>query len=143
MQMVYIVPAAEGSRICWVHHGYDSADAFGRRFADMVRSVSVLDGAAAGPISEEQALSGIRAYCCSVNPDLEEIVNKGEYPAYWELESADEAQIVVLFRSYTGALIRYYIDRATGETYETEFVPGVTAEETRTDLRFDLRSYLG
>ena len=35
---------------------------------------------------------------------------------------------MVLFRSYTGAQVRYYIDRATGDVHVTEFVPGITPE---------------
>ena len=143
LQMVYIIPASDGCVIGWVHHGLDSADGFGRRFDAMMQSVSLLDRPAAGELTDELALTGVRNYCYSVNPDLEGIVKAGEYQVYWEIESSDAQQIVVLFRSYTGALCRYYIDRATGETYETEFVPGITAEETRTEESFNLWSYLG
>ena len=87
----------------------------------------------ADTLTEDQALSAIMNYCCTLNPDLESIVKSGEYPAYWEISSGDESQIVVLFRSYTGALCRYYIDRTTGDTYVTEFVPGITDEEQRTE----------
>ena len=93
-------------------------------------------------LTDEQALSAIRNYCYSRNPDLEGIVTAGEYPVYWELSSGDEHETVVLFRSYTGALVRYYIDRATGETYVTEFVPGITPEEERTDESFNIRDYI-
>ena len=40
-----------------------------------------------------------------------------------EIVSSDEQQIVVLFRSYTGAQIRYYIERAAGDVSVTELVP--------------------
>ena len=53
-----------------------------------------------------------------------------------------DAEAVVLFNSYTGAQVRYYIDRDTGETRVTEFVPGITAEETQTDESFNARNYL-
>ena len=92
-------------------------------------------------LSDEQALSAVKAYCFSRNPDLEGIVNAGNYPVYWEISASDEQQIAVLFRSYTGAQIRYYIDRMTGETYVTEFVPGITSEEQRTDESFNIRDY--
>lgn len=96
----------------------------------------------AGVISDEEALSAIRNYCCSVNPDLQEIVNAGQYPAYWEVASSDEKEIVILFRSYTGAQTRYYIDRSTGETYVTEFVPGIFTEEQRTEETFNVIEYI-
>lgn len=92
-------------------------------------------------LSDEQALSAIRNYCLSRNPELEGIINDGKYPVYWEVSSSDEQGIVVLFRSYTGAQVRYYIDRLTGETYVTEFVPGITAEEQRTDESFNVKDY--
>ena len=82
-------------------------------------------------------------YCRAVNPDLESIEKAGEFPVYWEpeLEGADE--IVVLFRSYTGAQVRYYIDRASGDAYVTEFVPGITPEEARTGESLNVWDYLG
>ncbi len=71
------------------------------------------------------------------------MVNAGEYPIFWEIAAADEQQVVVLFRSYTGAEVRYYIDRASGEAYVTEFVPGITPEEQRTEESLNVRDYLG
>ena len=92
-------------------------------------------------ITDEQALDAIKSYCYMGNPDLESIVSAGQYPVYWDIASSDEKEIVVLFRSYTGAQNRYYIDRNTGDTYVTEFVPGITSEEARTDERFNVRDY--
>lgn len=92
-------------------------------------------------ITEEQALDAIKSYCYIGNPDLESIVSAGQYPVYWDISSSDENEIVVLFRSYTGAQNRYYIDRNTGDTYVTEFVPGITSEEARTDESFNVRDY--
>lgn len=94
-------------------------------------------------LSDEQALAAIRNYCFSRNPELEGIVKAGEYPVYWDISSSDEQGIVVLFRSYTGAQNRYYIDRLSGETYVTEFVPGIIDEEQRTDESFNIRDYFG
>ncbi len=95
-----------------------------------------------GKITNDQALEAIRNYCIQSNPDLEEMVNSDEYTIYWDIESSDENRIVVLYRSYTAALIRYYIDPTTGETYVTEFVPGITEEEERTDESFNLKDYI-
>ena len=92
-------------------------------------------------LSDEQAISAVRNYCCVLNPDLESIVKAEEYPVYWEISSSDENEIVVLFRSYTGAQNRYYVDRTTGDTYVTEYVPGITSEEQRTDESFNVKDY--
>ncbi len=93
-------------------------------------------------ITDEQALSAIKNYCHITNPDLEAIEKAGEYPVYWEVVSGGENEIVVLFRSYTGAEVRYYIDPASGDTYVTEFVSGITPEEERTDESFNVKDYL-
>ena len=93
-------------------------------------------------VTEEQALAAVKRYCYSINPDLESIEKTGEYPVYWEIASSDEQEIVVLFRSYTGAQNRYYIDPVSGNTYVTEFVPGITPEEMRTAECFNIRDYM-
>ena len=93
-------------------------------------------------ISDEQAIAAIKRYCYSSDPNLESMVDAGDYPIYWDLSSSDEHEIVVLFRAYTGAQIRYHIDPVSGETYTTEFVPGISMEEERTEERFNVRDYL-
>ncbi len=97
--------------------------------------------AMSGAVTDEQAITAIRNYCKANNPDLDKIEKDGEYQIYWEVVSSDEKEIVVLFRSYTGAQIRYYINAKTGDTYVTEFVPGITPEEERTDESFNIRDY--
>ena len=92
-------------------------------------------------ITEEQALEAVKNYCLSSNPDLEGIINEGTYPVYWDISSSDEGEIVVLFRSYTGAQNKYYINRNTGDTYVTEFVPGIMDEEERTNENFNIADY--
>ena len=135
---------------------FDSAVA--RRFAGMEQTELKLKWTAVTPsaaaevpaeteagtetLSDEQALAAIRQYCFVSNPDLEGIVNAGEYSVYWDVVSSTSSEIVVLFRSYTGAEIRYYIDTVSGETYVTEFVPGTTPGEQRTEESFNARDYL-
>lgn len=93
-------------------------------------------------LSDQQALAAIKQYCLVNNPDLESIVNAGDQQVYWDIQSSTDSEIVVLFRSYTGALIRYYIDPVSGESYATEFVPGITSEEQRTEESFNARDFL-
>ncbi|MBE5864360.1 MAG: hypothetical protein E7295_16185 [Lachnospiraceae bacterium] len=93
-------------------------------------------------LTDDQILAAIQNYCYAGNPELEDMVNAGETPIYWEVTSSSESEVVVLFRSYTGALIRYYVDPTSGETYVTEFVSGVMTEEQRTDETFNVREYL-
>jgi hypothetical protein len=143
LQWVYIIPANDGCIVARAHSFVVESEGFGRRFSDMMQTLAVRSRAGDGALTDELALTAIQKYCYSSNPDLEGIVNGGEYQVGWEIASSSEQEVVVLFRSYTGAEIRYYIDRSTGETYATEFVPGVTAAEERTEESFNLWDYAG
>lgn len=143
LQAVYIIPAGSGCIVATAHYAIEGAEGFGRRFSCMVKTLEALNGKENVSLSEEQALTAIQNYCYGGNPDLKDIVNAGEYEVYWDIASSDEQQIVVLFRSYTGAQNRYYIDRVTGETFVTEFVPGITTEEQRTEESFNAWEYVG
>lgn len=92
--------------------------------------------------TDDQALSAIKNYCIANNPELEDMVKSGDYTIYWEIESSKDNQIVVLFRSYTGAELRYYIDSVSGDTYVTEFVKGITDGEQRTEETFNALDYV-
>lgn len=93
-------------------------------------------------VTDDQALDAIKNYCHINIPELQKIEDEGEYPVGWEIQSSDDTQIVVLFRSYTGALVRYYIDPVSGDTYATEYVEGITPEEMRTEVSFNIREYI-
>ena len=142
LQAVYIIPAPDGCRVAAAHYAVEAAEGFGRRFSYMLNTLAVTDRSADGKLSAEQTLAAVKKYCFAANPDLESIVQAGEYPVYWEIASASGQEIVVLFRSYTGAQLRYYIDPVTGDTTVTEFVPGVTAEEAPTGESFNAWDYL-
>jgi len=141
LQVVYIIPAPDGCRVAAAHFSIEGAEGFGRRFFYMVNTLSVIERDGKGRLSDEQALSWIRNYCYAAYPNLEGMVNAGEYRISWEIVSSDEQEIVVMFRSYTGAEVRYYIDRTTGDAYSTEFVPGITPEEQRTEEIINVWEY--
>lgn len=93
-------------------------------------------------LTEEQALAAIKNYCISINPKLKDMTDSDKYTIYWETTTNDADEIVVLYRTYTGAQIRYYIDPVSGDTYVTEMVPGIIDEEQRTEERLNARDYL-
>ncbi len=93
-------------------------------------------------ITDDQALEAIKKYCFQTNPELENMINSEDYTIYWNVESSDKNRIVVAYRSYTGAIIRYYIDSVSGETYVTEFVSGITDGEERTDESLNVKDYM-
>lgn len=104
-------------------------------------SAEVETETAAEKITDDQALEAITKYINEIYPDLAS-QNDGNVVYYWEVESSDDNQVVVLFRSYTGALIRYYVDRTTGDTYVTAFVDGIMDEEELTDETLNVKDYL-
>ena len=142
LQYIYVIPAADGCRVVTEHCFVVDCEGLLRRFSYMLNTLTVLDGNGGETLSEEEALSAVRAYCLDANPDLEGIVNAGEYPVYWMVETSSEQQVVVLFRSYTGSETRYYVDRATGETTVTDFVPGIMSAEQPSEESLNVRDYL-
>lgn len=91
-------------------------------------------------ITDEIALSSIKNYCYMNFPDLKEI--EEEHMVYWEVDSSSDEEVVILFRSYTGAIVKYYINKLSGETYVTETVKGISEEEKRTDEVFNINDYI-
>ena len=111
--------------------------------ADKTEAASAVQSESkADALTEEQALDAIKNYCFSRNPGLKDMVESGEYNIYWNVISNDANEIVVLYRAHTSAQMRYYISKASGETYVTELVPGIIDEEQRTDENFNIRDYL-
>ncbi|WP_303823486.1 hypothetical protein [Ruminococcus flavefaciens] len=107
---------------------------------DKTEATSV-EGSESDALTDEQALEAVKNYCFCKNPDLKNKVDSGEYNIYWDVTASNADKIVVLFRSYTSAQIRYYIDPISGETYVTELVPGIIDEEQRTEESFNIRDY--
>ena len=93
-------------------------------------------------ITQEQALEAIKNYCYTNDPGLKDMVGSDEYTIFWDVTTDDDGEIVVLYRSYTSAQIRYYIDPFSGETYVTEQVPGIIDEEQRTEETLNVRDYM-
>ncbi len=142
LQTVYILPAGDGSIVAKAHYTIESAEGFGHRFDHMMNTLTVIGRTAESKLSNEQALSAIKNYCFANNPDLEAMSGSDDYSIYWDVSNNDAGETVVLYRSYTGAQISYHIDPDSGETYVTEFVPGITDEEQRTDETFNVRAYM-
>lgn len=141
LMMVYIIPAEDGCRVATAHYAIEASEGFGHRFHYMMDTLAVLAAQGDNKLSDEQALEAIEQYCYVGNPDLKEIVKAGEHPVYWGVDEKD-SKLVVLFKSYTGAEIRYYIDPASGEATVTELVPAVSSEEQQTDETLNVWNYL-
>ncbi len=141
LQEVYIIPSGDGCLIAKTRCAIEEAEGFERRFSYFMDTFSVLASQGERKMTEEQALFAIERYCYMTIPDLESIVNSGKYTVSWGIISEDDSEIVILFRSYTGAEMRYYIDPVSGDTYVTANVPGMTDGEELTDERLNAWDY--
>ena len=89
-------------------------------------------------ISEEMAYDGVYNYCRSMydwsiaqdNPDI----------MYLKTGEETESEYQVIFRSYTGAFVYFYVDKLSGITRLTEYVPNLDIKEEAGTI--DLYDYL-
>ena len=93
-------------------------------------------------LTDDEALTAVRNYCLAQNAELQSHVDADEYNVSWGVMSSEEDEIVVWFRSYTGAYKYFYIDPVSGDTYVTEFVPLMMDNEQMTDEKLNVRDYL-
>lgn len=93
-------------------------------------------------ITEEQACEAVKKYCIEEFPDLADMVDSDDYTIYWEASTTEDGEICVLYRAYTGALIRYYVNPETGDTYVTEQVPGIIDDEQKTEETLNVKDYI-
>ena len=93
-------------------------------------------------ITEDQAYQAVINYNLSSDSGFDGEINSEGYTEYFDVSTEEDGTIVVLYRSYTAAQIRYYVDPVSGETYVTELVPGVIDEEQKTGETFNVRDYL-
>ena len=78
-------------------------------------------------ITAEMAYEGVSNYCHSAydwsvakdNPDI----------MYVQMGEETDSAYQVVFRSYTGAFVNFYVDKASGTTRMVEKVPNLNIEE--------------
>lgn len=78
-------------------------------------------------ITQEMALEGVSNYChqeydwsaAKDNPDI----------MYVQMGEETDSAYQVVFRSYTGAFVHFYVDKASGTTKMVEKVPSLNIEE--------------
>ena len=89
-------------------------------------------------ITADMAYEGINNYCHSaydwsvakVNPDI----------MYLTMGEETDSAYQVIFRSYTGAFVHFYVDKTSGTTKIVEKVPSLNVEEEAGTI--DLFDYL-
>ena len=97
--------------------------------SDSIKQSAVVDStkATARKITKEMAYEGVDNYCHSTydwsvakdNPSI----------MYVQMGEETDSEYEVVFRSYTGAYIHFYVDKTNGTTRIIEIVPNLDVEE--------------
>ena len=90
-------------------------------------------------ITEEMAYEGVNNYChkeydwsvAKDNPDI----------MFVQMSEETDSAYQVVFRSYTGAFVHFYVDKTSGTTRIVEKVPSLSVEEETGNI--ELFDYLG
>ena len=90
-------------------------------------------------ITKEMAFEGVNNYChkeydCSVAKDNPDIM-------YVQMGEETDSAYQVVFRSYTGAFVYFYVNKTSGITRIVEKVPSLSVEEETGNI--ELFDYLG
>ena len=101
-------------------------------------SEDLITSASNNHITEETAFEGVYNYCHSAydwsiaedDPDI----------MYLEMGEETETEYQVIFRSYTGSFVYFHVDKSSGITRLTEYVPILGIEEDAGTI--DLYDYL-
>ena len=96
------------------------------------------NNATKGKISAEMAYEGVSNYCHSAYDwSIAE-----ENPSIMGVEMGEETDSAfhVVFRSYTGTMVHFYVDKASGTTRMVEYVPALDVREEAGTI--DLYDYL-
>ena len=118
------------------------SDAESSQAQEASESVSEVQGVeTTDVITEKQALEAIKNHYLTTSPDLAEKMASEDYTIFFDVTTNEDNLIVVLYRSYTGAENRYYVDPVSGDTFVTERVPGIIDEEQRTEETLNIRDY--
>ena len=99
---------------------------------------SKTDEAQSAGITAEMAYEGVNNYCHS-NYDWSIAADN---PSMMSVTMGEEttSEYQVIFRSYTGALVYFYVDKASGKTRMVESVPALEVDSA--DCTIDLKDYL-
>ncbi len=89
-------------------------------------------------ITKELAYEGVYNYCHSTYD--QSIAEDDPSMMYVAMGDESETEYQVIFRSYTGAFVYFYVDKASGITRMTEYVPALDIESEAGTI--DLYDYL-
>ena len=95
---------------------------------DSIESPKVIDNSNASErnITKEMAFEGINNYCHSAYDWS--IAEENPSMMYLKMGEETESEYQVIFRSYTGAFVYFYVEKTNGSTRMVEYVPTLDVE---------------
>ena len=87
---------------------------------------SCRSNASKGTITAEMAYQGVNNYCHS-QYDWS-VAEENPSMMYVTMGDSTESEYKVIFRSYTGAFVNFYVDKASGKTRMVESVPALDVD---------------
>ena len=94
-------------------------------------------GESKGEITEDMAYEAVSNYC---HKEYDWSAAEDPSMMYIEMGEGSESEYKVVFHSYTGALVNFYVNKETGDTRLTEYVPALNIEEEAGNI--NIRDYL-
>lgn len=93
------------------------------------------------PLTDEEAMTGFTNYLYFKIKNLQTILDEDKLPCTWGIASSNKDEIMIMFKSHTGALLRYHVNRNTGKTYVTQYAVQ-TNSYYRTKETLNVREYI-
>lgn len=109
---------------------------------DPENDIVTTDEDSTGNLTKEQALTAVKNYCYSIQPNIEKLDKSDNYTVNFEVESYSDDEIVVLYTAQTGEEVRFYVDPVSGDAEITAFIPGESTQEEPSDEIIHLRDYV-
>lgn len=94
-----------------------------------------------GPLTDEMVLEGFENYLHFKIKNLDEILNEGKKPCTWGIAKSDKNEVMIMFKSNNGSLLRYHVNRTTGKTYVTSYAVEIN-DYIRIKETLNVRDYL-
>ena len=110
-------------------------------FSELVPETTPQETEPPKPLTDEEAMTGFTNYLYFKIKNLQKILDEDKVPCTWGIASSNKNEIMIMFKSNTGALLRYHINRNTGKAYVTQYSV-ISNSFYRTKETVNIRSYI-
>lgn len=91
------------------------------KYSELVPETTPSETEPSKPLTDEEALEGFENYLYFKIKNLQKILDEDKVPCTWGIATSSKNEIMIMFKSNTGALLRYHINRKSGKTYVTQY----------------------